>query len=1626
MNALRQRLKESLPSLYDSLLNSWQIAESQWLPTMPNSKGSFNSKPHLLNVENHANSLLYPQGVDTTSLHPRVDLTPLECYLLLAAVLFHDIGRSREAAEREFWGEDKKDKEDQNDKISGRKIYKHAHYSREMLIESPSALGIPSLSIAESLGRIVYYHDPEEEEGEIEKARNELTEVTIEPYGRAREIYIATILALADHMDGSLKRVMPNYVQGQTVIGFKGAFRSLVTGTYYDHATQTIKTSLKPEHRDATNIRSKDSLKDHNFSWNNFNNNKENESPESGKSKTGSDTGAEREKTIEKLKSNSSCGLLESYISENEAGKNEVFWETLERSIKVVPIPPIKSNETNKHHWPTNYLLAVVLNDLYQNHKFLKKIRADLADMGLPVSDWFVEWHNNVYDHVGQLACEETIRLDLLMRILFQMRHLSQNILRSGPFSYETLADAVRESRVDLVRIASKKLANWLPDTINAGTQNWRWIDRKIALGSAQKVVANKYPEKKHLPGSGSHLNNTKGGNNQAIAREFEKAQESNPEEEPESPRTAPARKRLVDLGPVVNHLIDDRNKLQESSGESRGLFLPPVGNEKSDDLSFLVPPTGAVVIQGHPGAGKSTFALQILARAAMCGHHSALLALEEDGERIMAKSNAFGWQTLLRQPKYLSFNDEDLEASSQPRGVLDPIILKKIITSKTVHADAGDDDNEMGCIILPSLLPRPLHPNEPRFFSRQYQQIEALLRASKELADTGEPSLRILAIDSLNVLCEPGHSREQIYRIFDLCRECNVLGIFTTEDNSNLAFDSTTSDLVIRLSRGTDPSYVVNYLSVEKSRYTPHTRGKHPYKIKNRISNSGARLNNKKTGLYVFPSVHTVIAATEKKSNISTDDRFPFGWDDDVTNRLTRRSLTRPSVVALVGPPGTFKRTIAINFLRAGLSNGYSAQTKIKNDKSKPERVLLIRFQDPPSTKTNDKIKSYETVSNDLNSYPTYKGIDKPDLGGSLQCSALNSEIAELQKLIGDTKAEFFTLTDSRIKDPENEFIVIDFKTGMLLPEEFVEIVRLLMESCQSEGKDRGRIQRVVMEDIGAIGVSYPLLRKNETTGDLFLSGVVHVMRNYGVDLMLVGTTGNLKASNTVVDQATVLADCIIQTDIRNVYGNRFVLLSGDGLNIHTPLNQESSLSRDRSAPAVITLMPTESGSKSYVVDVNISMLEGFTGFEEGASIRRPGVRMLLFQETEQQKFYNESLKHLLQTYRGTLNSETLHDEGSLNIETFSPDTSMVLHRSKSSTFNLEEGPQERTVLRMYDEFAKVDGLSENEELLYKNVLLLAYRDDYILSRSKKKLQKRRKTWEDIYDVVREIKIPEESSEEHPCKRQFWYDLCASETRACMLMDAIASTNANMNLNDLLNNPYPSNDHSTKVALQLEALYGLMHMTGTPKSQMQRSNLVEDSAVYVCWYSQLRDLLFRKPELSGLIRVAALPGRGFKGDWYLKLLPGSASYTLGDRILRIMTSPEEDYRRFSDGVGLPVGERFKNTKEPGFLAWTGAHRDVTMNKIFEIHENAHSRSSLRFGSEDLDYKRFSTLFSTICNIFATPSEEVRKLSPKDRSEYFKYHAKRIPNLMSIMASEQPKGRNRTMNSIQSGTRSGT
>ena len=322
------------------------------------------------------------------------------------------------------------------------------------------------------------------------------------------------------------------------------------------------------------------------------------------------------------------------------------------------------------------------------------------------------------------------------------------------------------------------------------------------------------------------------------------------------------------------------------------------------------------------------------------------------------------------------------------------------------------------------------------------------------------------------------------------------------------------------------DRGHFIRYLEIEKSRYVPQVSGKHPFRILSRGFDDRAESQaEERSGIVVYPALHWRVSTSESESRPKADEpsaeelttdsagqeHLPFDLGIKGFERILPKNLTRGSVVTIAGDRGTFKTTFAINFLAKGLLAKESALLVALSD-----RCLLT--EDPAG-----RIK--QRICEEMRSG---KGNGRDVTGVRFEWSRITIDekaCEEWSTLAGDSRAQIRVWQNTYGKDG-TRLIELDFKSGTVLPEEFVQVVWEVLERQREGGFP---IKRVAFDDVSLIGLSYPLLRESATTGNLFLSGFVHVMQNRGVDLVIVGTTGDLPEANEPVYRAAALSDAVV-----------------------------------------------------------------------------------------------------------------------------------------------------------------------------------------------------------------------------------------------------------------------------------------------------------------------------------------------------------------------------------------------------------------------------------------------------------------------------------------------------------------
>lgn len=506
---LRSELKQTDPELYTRLTQSWQIAQVDWLGALSPNNGSFNSYPHLRNVEKFLDHILIDSSSSVTSRLSK-PLSPAEIYFLLSSVLFHDIGRTRPA---------RKD---------------HARESREILNSRFGSLGIASRTIANCMGSICEFHGLA-----ADGAANQpepLHTTVIDPFGEIRQGLLAALLTLADLMDCAHTRAIPEYLAGDEEIGIVGLFRRCISGVCVDFSTRQIRTALVPgsfSSQPAKEKRASPALftiavpetSDNAYeqAWSRFCRN----SKRLLKTLRGIVT-ANPHRSLDKKLAAFQLSMVQDLRSPERVAGADAETADMLRSFLGTGKPNLKGpcspqgdlvmalssipqsrllhglllsglvevkrmeNPPNKKDCPAMLSftdrtpLAIVIRDLRWNCLTLDRIKPSLAAHGIPITNWVIDRDEHLYNRRGRETFESILDTEGLKHSAECMWDLCSRLFGARRCSYEDLASHAGEHDVERMKLAVKRISvvtrahpnpknNEQADAIWAGSREWQW-----------------------------------------------------------------------------------------------------------------------------------------------------------------------------------------------------------------------------------------------------------------------------------------------------------------------------------------------------------------------------------------------------------------------------------------------------------------------------------------------------------------------------------------------------------------------------------------------------------------------------------------------------------------------------------------------------------------------------------------------------------------------------------------------------------------------------------------------------------------------------------------------------------------------------------------------------------------------------------------------------------------------------------------------------------------------------------------------------------------------------------------------------------------------------------------------
>jgi hypothetical protein len=481
---LRDQLAQESPELYGSFQRSWQIAEREWLPAVSGNRGSFNSFPHLRNLEHYADDILR----QTEQLYPsrvKLDMTPVEMYLLLAAILFHDIGRTLPGK----W---------------------HAHASRHLITKHFADLGIDGNYLASILADVCCYHACSEDM----EANLDLRDHSVSPHGVIHCKRLAVFLKFIDNLDAAYTRVLPHYLSGNEPNLIEG-FRRKTTDVRVDLRNHMVVATIG---FDRWNLNPSRDLLPADVSADRIP-----DDPRAAAILVGT-TPIPTWITWSQIEIKPSSNY-EFLTAAPQAPRTVQSPDIVQKSCRLRP--PFATAETSETSYlplpdldykdraslvpyllmcnlafpkldfgPSTPVLDVsrliflaLAGNVHSSAALLKtELAHPLATYGIPVRAWLIEYDEHLFTCFGRETFEPSLSSDLLKDVAGAMCQLSGGMFGRQPCSYRTLAAKLRVGDVNLVRTAVRRIAIVVRHkksadivsrqacyTVQFTQQDWRW-----------------------------------------------------------------------------------------------------------------------------------------------------------------------------------------------------------------------------------------------------------------------------------------------------------------------------------------------------------------------------------------------------------------------------------------------------------------------------------------------------------------------------------------------------------------------------------------------------------------------------------------------------------------------------------------------------------------------------------------------------------------------------------------------------------------------------------------------------------------------------------------------------------------------------------------------------------------------------------------------------------------------------------------------------------------------------------------------------------------------------------------------------------------------------------------------
>jgi KaiC/GvpD/RAD55 family RecA-like ATPase len=343
----------------------------------------------------------------------------------------------------------------------------------------------------------------------------------------------------------------------------------------------------------------------------------------------------------------------------------------------------------------------------------------------------------------------------------------------------------------------------------------------------------------------------------------------------------------------------------------------------------LLSPPqTGlSMLVEGGPGAGKTTLCLQLTASFAAEGYAVIYLTAEEGAESLDERLSYAGYR------REIDGDTERLVSMHSGKRASFAFEISNSIGPDLPLAPWYGTSDGNGSLTIASIANRTQGLNVGGS-----DLLENLRSIFDDLRERGVPTC--LVVDSIDATLPiaPHRSieeRRSLEDLFNFARYRSDIGIFVVEDeNPSRTTCEHLADMVIRLDyRERVRAVSERVLEITKCRTQSHLRGQHMFSI------------HADAGITVYPSVQSKLSIWRRRiRRHMSSQEATWRLDDDFDyDPVLRRDFVEGDAILLTGEPATHKFPVGLSFLAAELMRD--------REEGEEPNLLLISLREDEAT---------------------------------------------------------------------------------------------------------------------------------------------------------------------------------------------------------------------------------------------------------------------------------------------------------------------------------------------------------------------------------------------------------------------------------------------------------------------------------------------------------------------------------------------------------------------------------------------------------------------------------------------------------------------------------------------------